>query len=151
MILDKNLEFADATSVGTPNSTTVNVGNVADLGATSRDIGAGEPIYLVIQVTTAITSGGAATVRFHLSSDDAVSMAVDGSASTHYASDVIAKATLVAGYTIVAPLPAESPVYERYLGLQIEEVAGQVLTAGNVNAFLTLTPRRYRAYPDGVN
>ncbi len=151
MILDKTLEFADATSVGTPNNTTVNVGSDVNLGA-ARDIGGGRPLYLVVQVTTAITSGGAATVRFKLVSDAAATPAVDGTQSEHITSDVIAKALLVAGYTFIAPLPPEgSLAYEQFLGFQIEEVAGQALTAGNVNAFLTHDPRAYRGYADAVN
>ena len=63
MYLDNNLEFADATSVGTPNNTTVNVGDIIDSDV-ARDLGTGQPVFLVVQVTTAITSGGAATVRF---------------------------------------------------------------------------------------
>lgn len=151
MILDEKLEFADATSVGTPNNSTVNVGDVVDLGGVVRDIGAGEPLYLVIQVTTAIDSAGAATVSFILASDSTATLSVDGTQTEHYVSDKIAKATLVAGYTLVVPVPAESPAFERYLGVQVRENAGQALNAGAINAFLTHDPRQYRAYADAVN
>ncbi len=151
MILDENLEFADATSVGTPNNSTVNVGDVVNLGAVQRDIGAGEPLYLVVQVTTAITSGGSATVSFILASDAGATPAVDGTQTEHWVSDKIAVASLVAGYTLVVPLPAGSPAYERYLGVQVRENAGQALTAGNINAFLTHDPRVYQNYADAVN
>ena len=63
MYMDEGLEFADAVSVGTPNSTTVNVGDIVDSDFV-RDLGTGEPMYFMVQVTTAIISGGAATVRF---------------------------------------------------------------------------------------
>lgn len=151
MILDENLEFADATAVGAPNNTTVNVGDVIDTGAVVRDLGAGEPLYLVVQVTTAITSGGAATVSFLLSSDSGSTLAVDDTQTTHWESDVIPKATLVAGYEFAIALPMASPDYERYLGVQVRENAGQALTAGNINAFLTNQPRKYRAYADAAN
>lgn len=151
MWIDENLEFADATSVGTPNSTTVNVGDIIDTGGVVRDLGAGEPMYLVVQVTTLVTSGGAATVRFKLASDSTETIAVDGTQTEHLTSDSIAVASLVVGYTLVMALPSNSPNYERYLAFQVEEDAGQALTAGNVNAFLTRDARAYRAYADAVN
>lgn len=150
MILDERTEFADATSVGTPNNTTVNVGDVIDLSV-ARDIGNGQPIYLVVQVTTAITSGGAATVSFLLSSDSTATLSVDGTQTSHWESDTIAVASLVAGYTLVTALPLESPAYERYLGFQVRENAGQALTAGNVNAFLTVDPHGWKSYADATN
>ena len=144
MLLDKFNTFADGTSVGTPNSTVVNVGEVIDLGV-ARNLGE-SPLWLVIQVTTAITSGGAATVSFALSSDAQAAIAVDGTETRHIETDVIAKATLVAGYQMAIPLPKENPVYERYLGFQVRENGGNVLTAGNVNAFLTTDPQSWKAY-----
>ena len=150
MILDETLEFADATSVGAPNNSTVNVGDVVDLNP-ARDIGHGDPIYLVVQVTTAVTSGGAATVSFLLVSDSVSTPAVDGTQTVHFESAVIPKATLVAGYKLVVPLPSEGPPYERYLGVQVRENAGQALTAGNINAFLTLDAAKWTAYADAQN
>ena len=151
MILDDNLEFADATSVGTPNNTTVAVGNDIDLGF-ARDIGGGVPLYLVVQVTTAITSGGSATVRFKLASDAAAPAQVDGTQTEHITTDTVPVATLVAGYQVVIPIPAGgTPAYERFLSFQIEEDAGQALTAGNVNAFLTHDARTYTGYADAIN
>ena len=151
MILDNNLEFADATSVGTPNSTTVNVGDIIDSDVV-RDLGAGIPLYLVVQVTTLIESGGSATVRFKLVSDSTSTIAVNGDQSEHWTSDSIAVASLVAGFEFIVALPPEGSLpYQRFLAFQVEEDAGQVLTAGNVNAFLTLTPRSYKAYADAVN
>lgn len=153
MILDENLEFADDVAVGAPNNTTVNVGDVIDLGLTSRELsGGGKQLWLVIQVTTAFTSGGAATVSFLLSSDAGATIAVDGTQTSHWESDTIAVASLTAKYTLVVPLPAQGDLtYERYLGVQVRENAGQALTAGKINAFLTLDPRRYRSFADATN
>jgi len=151
MFMDDRLEFADATSVGTPNNSTVNVGDIIDTGSVSRDIGNGEQMYLVVTVDTAITSGGAATCEFKLVSDATTTIAVDGTATEHVTSDSIPKATLVAGYKMVMPLSSVNPTYERYLAFQIEETAGQALTAGNVNAFLTLDPHGWTSYNDAAN
>jgi len=150
MIMDERTEFADATSVGTPNSSTVNVGDIIDLEV-ARDIGDGSNMYLVVQVTTAITSGGSATVRFKLASDATTTIAVDGTQTEHITSDSIAVATLVAGYQLAMPIPMANPDYERYLAFQVEEDAGQALTAGNVNAFLTMHPPKWRSYADASN
>ncbi len=151
MILDELTEFADATSVGTPNNTTVNVGDIIDTGTVVRDLGQGQPVYVVITVDTAIVSGGAATVAFLVVSDSTTTIATDGTATRHLESDAIPVATLVAGYTMVMQLPAVAPDYERYLAFQIREVAGQALTGGNVNAFLTVDPTGWTSYPDATN
>lgn len=151
-ILDSNLEFADATSVGTPNNTTVNVGDVIDLGLAGRNVGDGEPMYFCVEVTTAIGSGGAATVSFLLSSDSSTTLAVNGNQTIHYESDVFALATVVAGFRLVVPLPWGNPgvnEYERYLGFQVRENAGQALNAGAVNAYITKNPRGWKAYAQG--
>ena len=92
MIMDERLEFADATALDTSGTDTDLVGDVIDLGSTTSDIGNGQPIYLVIQVDTAVTSGGSATVDFKLLSDAAAAIAVDGTATQHFASGAIAKA-----------------------------------------------------------
>jgi len=152
MFMDDTLEFADATSVGTPNNTTVNVGDIIDTGSIVRDIGAGQNLYLVITIDTLVTSGGSATVAFLMVSDATTTIAVDGTATKHMESDAIPVATLVAGYKMVIPLPTASPDYERYLAFQVKETAGQALTAGNVNAYLTLDPQGpWTSYPDGNN
>lgn len=151
MILDSNLEFADATSVGTPNNSTVNVGDVIDLGAAGNNIGDGEPLYFVVQVTTSIDSGGAATPSFLLSSDSGTTLAVDGSQTIHFETDAFALATVVAGFEFATRLPNgnHGVPYERYLGFQIRESAGHALNAGAVNAFITKDIRAYKAYAQG--
>ncbi len=151
MYMDNNLEFADETSVGTPNSTTVNVGDIVDSDV-ARDLGTGEPMYLVVQVTTAIVSGGSATVRFKLVSDSTSTIAVDGTATEHAAMESTAVALLVAGFQWIVALPPEGSVaYQQFLAFQVEEDAGQALNGGAVNAFLTPNPRSYQGYPDAVN
>ncbi len=150
MFMDKRAEFADATSVGTPNNSTVNVGDIMDTSVV-RDVGAGQPVYLVVTVDTDITSGGAATVAFLLVSDSTTTIATDGTATKHIETKAIAVASLVAGYKLVVPLPSVNPAYERYLAFQVKETAGQALTAGKVNAFLTIDPHGWTAYADATN
>lgn len=148
MIFDEFAEFADATALNTGAAASYLIGDVMDLGSTTSDVGNGEPMYLVIQVDTTATSGGAGTYAFHLASDAQAAIAVDGTATYHFSTSAIAVATLIAGYTIaIVALPHGT--YERYLGI-LQTTAVAAATAGKVNAFLTHDPSKWVALPDGI-
>jgi len=149
MILDERTEFADALALSTAGTALVNVGDVIDLGV-ARNVGNHpKPPYLVIQVTTAV-AGASGGVTFSLVSDAVNPPAVDGSATVHWQSKAIPAAQLLANTVVaVIPLPGEPPNYERYLGIQ-QQSAGSAASAGAINAFLTLNPKQWKAYPDAV-
>lgn len=156
MILDESLEFADALALGTGAPASVLLGDVVDLGAGRDaqnigdiDIGESDNMHLVISVDTAATSGGLATVAFHLVSDAQAAIAVDGSATYHFSTAAIPVATLAAGYR-VATVALPRGTYERYLGV-LQTTGAFALTAGKVNAFLTSNPGKWRAYDQAVN
>lgn len=142
MILDERLEFADATALGTSGTGLQLVGDVIDLGADG--INEVEDMEFYVQVDTAITSAGAATVAFSLASDAQAAIATDGSATVHYVTSAIAKATLVAGYQ-VCKIKLPKGQYERYLGL-LANVGTAALTAGKVNAGLTKMSPTWKAF-----
>lgn len=146
MILDERLEFADALAIPTATGRAL-LGDVIDLGSIGRDIGAGDGLWLVIQITTAVTSAGAATVRFELVSDAQAAIAVDGTATLHAATGDLGKAVLVVGYNAYAgKVPRGAGAgYERYLGV-ITAPGVAALTAGAANAFLTNDYARFQAY-----
>ena len=152
MIMDEGLEFADAENVSTGGAATNLIGDVIDLGVV-RDIGQGHPLYLVIQVS--IDFAGGTAMQFILASDSQAAIAVDGSESRHYLSDVFLDADLTAGdFRMVIPLPMGSVAnsitpYERYLG--ILGVGTGTHSAGAIDAFLTSDPIGWRAYPDANN
>lgn len=149
MIHDERTEFCDATALNTGAAGSYLLGDVIDLGATSQDIGTGEPLFLVIQVDTAATSGGSATGNFKLVSDAQAAIATDGTATEHLASGAIAVASLTAGRTILmAALPPGT--YERYLGI-LQTTAVAAFTAGKINAFLTHDISKWTAYADATN
>lgn len=148
MILDERNEFADATALSTSGTGRQLVGDVVDLKLTSGDIGSGEGAFLVIQVDTAFTSGGSATVAFELASDASASIATDGSASVHVATAAIPVATLVAGYQ-VARVKLPIGTYERYLGI-LANVGTAALTAGKINAFIVHDVAAWRATADAI-
>lgn len=125
-IIDKFNEFSDAqvvTALGDNTST-------YSFDTKGADIGCGEAVHLVVQIDEAVTAALAATVEFKfVESDNA-----DLSAATQLATTgAIAKATLVAGYTVIKlKIPANA---KRYIGV-VYTVAVGVLTTGKFSAFL---------------
>ncbi|MGP1254932.1 MAG: Bbp16 family capsid cement protein [Kiloniellales bacterium] len=155
MIIDERTEFCDATSVAAAAGTAL-VGDVIDLGTAGRDVGNGQPIYLVMTVDTSIITGGVAgTIRFALASDAQAAIATDGSATVHFetgdfVTDDDALNALDAGDVIaVVALPLNSvATYERYLGI-LATIGTTTVTEGAINAFLTTQPYGWQAYADG--
>lgn len=149
MIMDKLTTFCDATALNTGAAGTYNIGDVIDLEQV-RDIGQGNPLYLVISVAVTATSAGSATGQFRLVSDS-VATPDTSTATVHATSAAHAKANMSAGDVLfVIALPMEGSVYERYLGIQ--QVTGvAAFTAGAINAFLTPTPQAWKSYADGQN
>lgn len=142
MILDKRNEFADATALGTSGTGLQLVGDVIDLG--TDGINEVDDITFYVNVDTAITSAGNATVEFQLVSDAQAAIATDGSASVHFKSAAVPKASLVAGFTAVnVQLPKGQ--YERYLGV-IANVGTAAASAGKINAGLTPLNPTWKAF-----
>jgi hypothetical protein len=131
MIIDKYNVFSDAqeeTTVATHDSD-----NVVDLGADGDALA--RPMRLHVQVPTAVTSSGAATVQFKLmtSSDNGVA----DSYTTLWDSGAIGKDTLTQGHKVTGPAGVVVPGNcERYLKAQII-VGGAALTAGAFDIFLS--------------
>ena len=147
MIMDSLLEFADGQDISQTAGTYL-ADNQIDLQEIGRDIGNGQPLYLVIQVDVAIV-GSSSTVNWRLRSDSSAAIHATTS-SAHYETGAIAEATLVAGYQIVIPLSKGVAEFERYLGIQA--IVGTATTsAGTYSAFLTLDPTGWKSYPDAVN
>lgn len=155
MVIDKLLEIADAASVANTAGSSYLIGSQIDLGAAGQEIGNGQPLYLVITVDTSIiTAGSAGTIQFSLVSDASASIATNGTATVHWASqlyvtDDAALNDLDAGDRIVVPLPMGEPAYERYLGL-LYTVTTTDTSAGKINAFLTVDPHGNKAYPNAT-
>lgn len=158
MIMDERTEFADAASVAAAAGTAL-IGDVIDTGSIARDMGMGQPLYLVITTATEIITGGVAgTVKFQLVSDAQAAIATDGSATVHFdtgnfvTDDAAANSPQLnaGGVIAVVALPMQGPVYERYLGI-LAVTATTTTTAGAINAFLTLDPYGWKAYPEGAN
>lgn len=151
MKMDSLNMFARATALGTGGTGRALVGDVINL-VNARDIGQGKDVYLIIQIdTTVLAAGGASSVQFVLVSDAQAAIATDGTATEHFATASIAKATLVAGYQVCCvKLPLEPPAYEQYLGI-LQVVSTNAVTAGKINAFLTTDPNAWKANTSAVN
>lgn len=158
MILDERLEFADGTSVAAAAGTAL-IGDVIDTGLASgpNDIGADDSLYLVIQTSTEIITGGAAgTVKFQLVSDDAAAIATDGSASVHFdtgtfvTDDAAANDAELNAGGLIACVKLPRGTYERYLGI-LCITATTTTTAGAINAFLTNDVSKWAPYADASN
>lgn len=157
MIMDELLEFADATSVAAVASTAL-IGDVIPLSV-ARDIGVGsKQVYLVITTDTEIiTAGSAGTIKFQLVSDAQAAIATNGTATVHFDTGTfvtddaaVNSAQLNAGGVIACvALPMEGQVYEAFLGI-LAIVATTEVTAGKINAFLTLDPSKWTAKPDAL-
>lgn len=124
MIMDIDNEFSDnqTVTVSAPSTHSIDLKAEGD---------AEKELYLEILVDEAVEAGGAATVNFALqtATDEAFTSPV-----TLWASGVIAKATLVAGY-VVAKLRIPKGVLQ-YLRLY-HTVATGPLTAGKFSGWLT--------------
>ncbi len=155
MILDSRLEFASNVAVNAVAGTAL-IGNVIDTEVV-RDIGMGQPLYLNIQTTVEIITGGApGTLLFQLASDSVAAIDTGGAASIHF--QTVAFVTDDAGNNAVefniggviaqVALPMEGVPYEQFIGL-LAVTATTTTTAGSIDAFLTLDPHGFRGYPDG--
>jgi hypothetical protein len=146
MILDKRNEFCDAVALNTGGAGSYLLGDQIDLG-TARDMGNGEPMYLVITVDTLPTSANStATAQFTLASDASAAIATDGSATVHLQTKAFAISEMAAGQMLAAiALPMEGVAYERYLGV-LQTTGTQAFTGGKINAFLTHDVAKWKSY-----
>jgi hypothetical protein len=157
MILDSQLEFSDAQAV-TATAISTNVYDLFTEGVggaasgfspnTRLDVGAGEPIWLIVSTAvTATDSGSDATLTVSLVTAD--NAALSTNAETVYTTSALAFAAFAtAGTRLVAVrLPAYN--YRRYLGVNYTVAAGP-LTAGAFDAFLVLDADFQKYYKSGI-
>lgn len=155
MILDERTEFCDATAVNTGGAGSYLLGDQIDTGGgapLTDGVNDVDGLFLVIQVDTAVTSSSASPngvkLQFHLASDSTASIATDGSATYHFSTSAIEKASLTAG-AYVARVALPKGTYERYLGI-LQTTSVEAATAGKINAFLTHNPPTAKAFPNAV-
>lgn len=145
MLLDQLNTFAEAVATG--DTGTRIVGDVIDLGATSRDIAAGKQVFVEVTVETAIAAGTNGTYQIVLTHADNASLSTNA-VNLLTSASFDAAAGIPAGTVLLrAALPSAD--YKRYLG--VREVVGTANTsAGAVNAHLTDDLISYKAYDEAV-
>jgi len=155
MIFDARLEFADAAAV-TYAPTTANLPNQIDTGSIVRDIGNGDPMYVVVMVDTAITvATTAGTIRYRIVSDDTAAISTTTctvhATSPSYATSSTATAAnrTTAGSVAWVFKLSQGIAYERFLGVQVM-VGTNTIAAGKVNSFITKDSMGWTATPDAL-
>ena len=106
--------------------------NSYDFTATPRAWGPGKIVPIVAQITAAVTSAGAATLQIQVIED--ANAALDDGPVVIYTTPALAKAALIAGFTVIFPIPVET-IGARYLGLQYV-VGTATTTAGTISAWI---------------
>lgn len=150
MLMDQHATFAEGEAIGASTGRRI-VGDVYDL-ENIRDIGSSDNVWLVVQVATTFTSGGAGTLQLEFVSDAQAALATDGTATEHIVSPEFALADLTAGTVLIRqalPLETSGAPYERYIGL-LANVGTAAMTAGTLTAFLTQNPPSVKLYPNNV-
>lgn len=137
MIIDRNQQFSNEQAVTATAAST----DVYDSRQANPNTGMDGRSALVITVDESATAAGAATVTFALqdSADNSNFADVTSTAA-------IGKATLVAGYQIVIPMPTKMRRYQRVN----YTVATGPLTAGKFSAQIVAGIQQNVAYPDSA-
>jgi len=114
--------------------------------ASVRDIGTGEPLYIVVVVSTTLTDGGSNTsTAVALEGDSTTTFTPDGTRTLFsFAKDAVAGTMKIARLT-----PGEDPLQYRYIQLKYTP-AGANLTGGAFTAFITTDVQKYTAFADAI-
>jgi hypothetical protein len=136
MLLDKaNMFSQDGGDTPTATGSTAS-GNVIDLGI-ARDIGGAvtDDLGLLIQVITAFTSGGSATLQVQYQGAPDNGSGAPGSWSIWEQSDAIPVANLVQGYKFLQGRPVSPPAGSEFRFVRLNYVIGTAtMTAGAIEA-----------------
>lgn len=134
MFVDAELQLCDAQEVIGAIAAIAYSAQAIDLGVV-RDVGKGEPAYLVINVTTLFESGtDIGTVVFALIDEEDETLAATSVVIVQTAPLLVTR--LTAGKIIVIPIPA-GLITQQFLGLKAT-IGGEEITAGNIDAFIAL-------------
>ena len=156
MILDGFLQFSSAQSIAAVVST-INSTNIIDLGVGlagnpqipsfaagggARDIGIGDDpaMKLLVQISTTVTSGGAATLQVKLQGAIDNGAGAPAAFSDWWLSPAYALATLVQGarlFDMDMPRPPDGIAIPRFLRLTYT-IGGATTTAGAISSYLVL-------------
>jgi hypothetical protein len=140
MYLDRQNLFSSSQAITTGSTAST---DIIDLGS-SRDIGAGEPLEVIVAIDATFTSGGAGTLDVKLQTDTAVGF---GTAVTLASTGATALASLTAGAAIARWKVPRG--VQRYLRLQYV-VATADMTAGTITAGIGIGRQDTATYADAL-
>lgn len=135
MLIDKALQVSNEQAVTATAAST----DVIDFGQTNPNIGMNGYNSMVITVDESATAAGAATVTFALQDSADNSSWADVAVTA-----AIGKATLVAGFQHVIPMPTK---LRRYCRVNYTIATGP-LTAGKFSAQVVAGTQQNQHYPD---
>lgn len=135
MYIDRNLQVSNEQAVTASAAST----DVIDFGQANPDTGATDHLSMVITVDETALAAGAATVTFAVQDSADNSAWADVSVTT-----AIGKATLVAGYQHVIPMPTR---HRRYVRVNYTVATGP-LTAGKFSAQVVSGIQQHQPRPD---
>ena len=140
MYIDAHNLFSDAQAITADAAST----NLIDLGAI-RNIGVGQPLYVVIVCDVAMTDASSnSTCTVTVETDDNASFSSATTAQT-----IGTFAALSAAGTRKVALIQPDAVNERYMRLKYTMANGD-LSTGSFTAFLTQNIDAYTSYADGI-
>jgi hypothetical protein len=134
-LYDVMFEFSDAQSIFSATATKA-ASNVIDMQASDLEMGAGEPIWLNIRVTTAFAGAGTATFKLVCDTDATMdSSSIEIIQTEPFA---ITDIDAVGDWIYRGPLPNDFD-RERYVGLVC--TCSGAMTAGSIDAWLDHGPQ----------
>lgn len=139
MLMDRQNLFSSAQAVTASAAST----DIIDLGS-SRDVGAGEALEVIVVVDASFTAGGAATLDVALQTDTSSGF---GSAVTLLSTGATALASLAAGSSIARFKVPRGTL--RYLRLYYTVATGP-MTAGTITAGISLGRQDTATYADAL-
>jgi hypothetical protein len=140
MYMDRQNLFSAAQAITTGSAAST---DIIDLGST-RDIGSGEVLEVIVVIDQTFTSGGAGTLDVKLHTDTAVGF---GTVTTLLSTGATALASLTAGAQIARWRVPRGVL--RYLRLQYV-VATADLTAGTITAGISIGRQETAVYADAL-
>ena len=139
MFIDSELEMCDGQSaILTTAAGITKLGDHLDVRPngtgdnTTVDLSIGEPLYLVIEVTTAFVGSGA-SFKFDLTTSTETAL-TGGTTKNIFTTGTLSVSNYTVGKRFISTLPTED--YHRYLGIR-GTATGANVTAGAFNAFIT--------------
>jgi hypothetical protein len=140
MYMDRQNLFSAAQAITTGSAAST---DIIDLGST-RDIGSGEVLEVIVVIDQTFTSGGAGTLDVKLQTDTAVGF---GTVVTLLSTGATALASLTAGAQIARWRVPRGVL--RYLRLQYV-VATADMTAGTITAGISIGRQETAVYADAL-